>query len=107
MNKSKKPNKKAKNMMYTQKQHCIPAGIQNMEGLVKLIEEKLRPIRYAIITHDKEIDKNSQPKEPDLHIMLSFENARSLNHIAKILGDEPQYLQAWTGDANRTMAMLI
>ncbi len=107
MIKSKKPNKKAKNMMYAQKVQHLPEEIQNMADLIQLIENKLRPKRYAIITHDKDVDKNGNPKEPDLHIMLSFDNARSLSHVAKILGDKPQYVEAWVGDANNGYAYLI
>lgn len=107
MIKSKKPNKKAKNMMYAQKVQHLPEEIQNMADLIQLIENKLRPKRYAIITHDKDVDKNGNPKEPDLHIMLSFDNARSLAHVAKILGDKPQYVEAWVGDANNGYAYLI
>lgn len=107
MSKSKKPSKKAKNMMYAQQLQHLPAGIQNRDDLVNLIESKLRPKRYAIIVHDKDTDKTGQSKTPDLHIMLSFDNARSLNHVAKILGDKPQYVQAWTGDANNGYAYLI
>ena len=94
-------------MMYTQQLQHLPAGIKNMTDLVNLIESKLRPKRYAIITHDKEKDKNGNPKEPDLHIMLSFDNARSLNSVAKILGDKPQYVEAWVGDANNGYAYLV
>ena len=107
MTKSKKPNKKAKNMMYTQQVQHLPAGIQNHDDLVNLIESKLRPRRYAIIVHDKDTDKTGQPKTPDLHIMLSFDNARSLNSVAKILGDKPQYVEAWVGDANNGYAYLV
>ena len=108
MNKRKnQTGKKAKNLMYTQQLQHLPAGIQNHDDLVNLIESKLRPRRYAIIVHDKDTDKTGQPKTPDLHIMLSFDNARSLNSVAKILGDKPQYVEAWVGNANNGYAYLV
>lgn len=107
MTENKKPNKKAKNMMYAQQVQHLPEGIQNMADLIQLIENKLRPDRYAIVTHDKDTDKNGNLKEPDLHIMLSFRNARSLSNVAKILGDKPQYVQAWSGDAKNGYAYLV
>lgn len=108
MNKRKNQvSKKAKNMMYAQQVQHLPTEIKNMADLVNLIESKLRPKRYAIIVHDKDTDKTGQPKTPDLHIMLSFDNARSLANVAKILGDKPQYVEAWVGDANNGYAYLV
>lgn len=39
--------------------------------------------------------------------MLSFENARSINSVAKLLGDKAQYIEAWKGDSNNGYAYLI
>lgn len=107
MTKSKKP-LKYKNMMYAQQVQHLPEGIRDRNALVNLIDEKLKPEKYAIIVHDKEVDKKTgQPKEPDLHIMMSFKNARSLNRVAKILGDGPERLQKWNDKATNGYAYLI
>lgn len=57
--------------------------------------------------HDRELDEHGQPKEPDIHAMMSFVNARYCSAVAKKLGDKPQYVQAWTGNANNGYAYLV
>ncbi len=103
---SKSP--KCKNMMYAQKLSHLPNGIKGRDDLEAVVEDKLKPQKYAIIVHDKETDKkNGQPKEPDIHIMLCFKNARYVDAVAKILGDKPQYIQAWNESANNGFSYLI
>lgn len=105
MNKSKTPSvKKSKNMMYEQQLAHLPAKTQ--ENLIDLIG-KLKPKRYALILHDKDIDDKGQPVEPHIHTMLSFDNARSINSVAKLLGDKAQYIEAWNGNSNNGYAYLI
>lgn len=105
MSESKTP--KAKNLMYAQQLQYLPQGIKTKEDLAELIETKLNPTRYAVIVHDQEIDDQGQPKEPDIHAMMSFENARHCSAVAKKLGDKPQYVQVWSGDANNGYAYLV
>lgn len=105
MNKSKIPSaKKSKNMMYEQQLAHLPA--KTLENLVDLIA-KLKPKRYALILHDKDIDDKGQPVKPHIHTMLSFDNARSINSVAKLLGDKAQYIEAWNGNSNNGYAYLI
>lgn len=105
MSENKTP--KAKNLMYAQQLRHLPQGIRTAEDLAELIETKLNPVRYAVIIHDQETDDQGQPKEPDIHAMMSFENARYCSAIAKKLGDKPQYVQAWEGSANNGYAYLV
>lgn len=105
MNGNKTP--KVKNMMYTQQVSHLPSGIQTPEDLEALIAKRLRPKRYAIIMHDQDTDDKGQPVEAHVHAMLSFENARYLSAVAKKLGDQPQYLARWDGDANNGYAYLV
>lgn len=105
MNKSKTPSvKKSKNMMYEQQLAHLPAKTQ--ENLIDLIG-KLKPKRYALILHDKDVNEKGQQVEPHIHVMLSFDNARSINSVAKLLGDKAQYIEAWKGDSNNGYAYLI
>lgn len=105
MNKSKAPSvKKSKNMMYEQQLAHLPAKTQ--ENLIDLIG-KLKPKRYALILHDKDVNEKGQQVEPHIHVMLSFDNARSINSVAKLLGDKAQYIEAWKGDSNNGYAYLI
>lgn len=106
---TKAPSKRPRynNMMYTQKLSHLPKGITGKDDFVVILEDKIKPARYGIIIHDKEVDENGQPKEPDIHIMLCFTNARSINAVAKKLGDKPQYIQAWDESANNGFSYLI
>lgn len=98
---------KCKNMMYAQKWSHRPSGIESAKDLADRIEAKLHPVRYAVIVHDKETDKDGNPKEADIHAMLCFSNARYLDAIAKKLGDEAQYIEKWDGDANNGFSYLL
>ena len=73
---SKQPTLCVKNMMYTQQINHL--SVRTMEELIELIERKLRPKRYAAILHDKDTDEKGKPAEDHIHLMLSFENARSI-----------------------------
>ena len=98
------PNK-AKNMMYVQQLRHLPA--KTLKELETIIREQVRPVKYAMVLHDKETDANGTPKEPDVHVMMTFENGRSVNNIAKILGDKPQYIQAWGQNEENGYAYLV
>lgn len=98
---------KAKNMMYVQQLQHLPDKIKDKADLINVIENDLRPARYALIVHDKDIDKHGQPEKPGVHVMMSFDNARYISATAKKLGDKPQYVEAWQGDANNGYAYLV
>lgn len=97
-------NNSYKNVMYEQQVKHLPA--QTIDNLVDLIENKLKPKMYGVVLHDKDIDEQGQPTEPHVHAMLCFDNARSLNSVAKQLGDKPQYIEAWRGNKNNGFAYL-
>lgn len=98
---------RVRHMMYEQQLAHLPAHIDSMDKLIDFIEKNLKPEKYAAILHDKDMDEKGQPAEPHIHAMLSFENARSINSVAKILGDKPQYIEAWKGEAKNGYAYLI
>ena len=95
---------RAKNMMYEQQLLYLPA--KTMDNLVDQIKNTLKPKKYAVILHEKDIDDNGMPKAPHIHAMMSFDNARSLASVAKQLGDKPQYIEAWSGNSNNGYAYL-
>lgn len=68
--------------------------------------ESLNPKRYAIALHDQDTDDFGKPVRDHWHAMMSFKNARSAQAIAKALGEPPQYVQAWRGDARNGYAYL-
>ena len=91
--------------MYEQQIEHLPT--KDVDNLVKTIEEKLDCKRYAVILHDKDTDDKGNLVKEHIQSMLSFENARSINRIAKLLGDKPQQITMWEGNANNGYAYLI
>lgn len=98
---------RARHFMYEQQLAHLPAHIDSMDKLIDFIDKNLKPEKYAAILHDKDMDEKGQPAEPHIHAMLSFENARGVSGVAKILGDKPQYIEAWKGEAKNGYAYLI
>lgn len=98
-------NVRVKNMMYVQQLAHLP--VNTADGIFDLVEKKLNPKKYALIVHDKDIDDKGQPESPHVHVMMCFDNARSINNVAKQLGDKPQYIEAWKGKAENGFAYLI
>ena len=97
---------KYKNMMYTQQMEHLP--FRTREELEERIKTKLAPKKYVISeVHDKDIDEDGNPVKEHIHVMLCFQNARSLKNVASILGDKPQYLEKWDERANNGFAYLI
>lgn len=95
---------RSKNMMYTQQIRHLPAG--TIEQLTARLEE-MAPKKYALIVHDKDVGEQGEPVEDHVHVMLSFENARSVNSIAKELGDKPQFIEMWKGKAENGYSYLV
>lgn len=98
---------RCKNMMYVQQVQHLPTKIADKDKLIAVIENELRPQRYAIILHDKDTNEDGTPEAPGYHVMLCFENARSITATAKRLHDKPQYITKWDGDVNNGFSYLI
>lgn len=96
---------RGRNLMYTQRLDSLPRG--STDALESLIKRDLRPENYVVVIHDREVGKNGQPKEPHVHVFMSFKNARSVNAIAKKLGDKPQYVTVLWGDVIDVYAYLF
>ena len=84
-----------KNMMYTQQVKYSP--FRTTQEAYDYCNKVLKPKKLAVILHDKDIDDKGEPVEPHFHIMMSFENERSVNNVAKLIGDKPQYIEFYTG----------
>lgn len=94
---------RAKAAMYVQDlAHAPFTGMQDLEGRVKSLDPK----RYGIILHDQDTDDQGRPVRDHVHAMMQFTNARSVNSLAKGLGDAPQTVEAWRGDSRNGFAYL-
>lgn len=97
--------KKYQHMMYVQKIDHLP--VKDTATLKAVIEQRVKPEKFAMITHDKEVDQQGNPTTPDVHVMLSFRNARYVSAVSKVLGDQPQYIEAWDGSHDNGYAYLV
>lgn len=95
---------RCKNMMYTQQIEHLPTV--DIEHLRKRLDE-IALKKYALILHDSDINERGEPVKDHVHVILSFENARSINSVAKELGDKPQYIKMWKGRVENGYSYLI
>lgn len=100
--------KKCRNFMYEQQVSHLPNNM-TVDELYEYIEENLKPKRMALIVHDKDTkDDNVTPAEAHVHIMLQFDNARSVCQVAKDIGeDKPQQLVIWRGSIETGFSYLL
>lgn len=102
--KATSPRLRSYNMMYVQQMDKLPA--QTLDKLEELIKDRLKPKEWAYIVHNKDTDGQGQPIIPHVHVMLCFDNARSLSNVAKLLGDRPQYIEKWDDRPNNGFSYL-
>lgn len=74
---------------------------------IEAILTTLSPKSWAYIIHDK--DKNNQTEivKPHVHLVLEFENARSLSAIAKETDEPLQCFEVWKGNVRNAYSYLI
>lgn len=101
MSKTKKV-PRSRGMMYTQQVQHSPYKI--IDDLKIAIETKVKPKRYAIIKHDKDIDDKGNPEGEHWQVMLEFDNPRYVTSIAKLLGDKPQSVHVWNNKISNGFA---
>lgn len=99
--------KKAKSMMITQQVEYLPSDMKTTDECFTTIMNKLEPSKCAVILHDKDVDDDGKAKAPHVHAMISFDNARSLQNVARLLGIEPQYIEQWKGESLNGYSYLI
>lgn len=94
-------------MMLTQQIEYLPSNMKTVNECFTTIMNKLEPSKCAVILHDKDLDNDGNAKTPHIHAMVTFENARSLNNVAHILGIESQYIEQWKGESLNGYSYLI
>ena len=101
---------RAVNVMYEQQLRHLPPTIKRktLNSIIKRLTERLKPEKIAGIIHDKDINDKGEPIEKHVHVVLQFQNARSLENLARLL-KEPQVsaFQKWHGNVNNAYSYLI
>lgn len=98
------PALRSRAFMYTQQ--IKYSNYKDIDDLYKAINKKLKPKEFAVVCHDQDTDDKGKKVEEHLHAMLAFSNARSLNHIAKLLGEKPQAFEIWNDKTANGFAYL-
>lgn len=68
---------------------------------------KLNPKKFGVILHDKEQDENGNIEPPGYHAMITFDNACSVNNLAKQLGIPPQNIEVWDKGINNGFSYML
>lgn len=96
--------------MYQQQLSHLPSSIKRktLNSIVKTLVERLEPLKIAAIIHDKDVNEEGDSIEKHVHVVLQFENQRSLERLAKVL-NEPQIssFQQWRGNVNNAYSYLV
>lgn len=105
--KKAKRSPRSRNMMYEQQFAHLPSHVTNLDDLYQLIGDVLEPERFAVVLHDKDVNKEGEPVEPHFHAFMSFRNPRSCSGVAKQLGDKPQTVAVWDDRPHNGFCYLI
>lgn len=101
-------NGKNRNIMYVQQLAYLPGDDKTLDAVAERIEKCVKPEKYAIILHDKDLANDDDCTEPHIHAMMTFKHARHLSKISKELDEKnTQPLRLWKGNANNGYAYLI
>lgn len=96
---------RAKNMMYEQQISHLPQKMNTVDAVCETVG-KMAPKRFALAIHDHDISDDGNPAEAHLHVMMSFENARSIPSVAKTLHEQAQQITMWGGQSDEGFAYL-
>lgn len=66
-----------------------------------------KPAQIAVILHDKDTDEEGNIIKPHLHVMMRFDNARSIDKVAEELLQPAQTIEAWNDNYNNGFSYLI
>lgn len=96
---------KCRNMMYEQQLAYLP--YPDVDKLYKAIEDKVDPQRFALAVHDKDTDDKGNPVTSHVHVMMEFDNPRSIKRIAGLIGDKEQQIAKWNNNSDNGFAYLV
>ncbi len=95
--------KKYRQFMFVQQIRYLGYNLKKLAEHIDMI----KPLEFAYIVHDKDLNEVGDLVEPHLHLALRFENPVSLKRLAESLETEPQYIAQWKGSANNLYSYLV
>lgn len=94
---------RARQFMYVQDLIHLKVKSQELPNIL----DSSGAIEWAYINHNHDQDENGEPIREHYHIVLKYEHPQTITSIAKMLHDEPQYVQIWHGRINNAYSYLI
>lgn len=89
-------------MQYWQYMDC-----KTIDDIISRIQKLTYIKRWAIITHDKDLLPDGQPKPAHFHCVLTFSNATTIKSIADCVGVEMQYIEKIRTTTKSAMLYLV
>ncbi|MCT6890217.1 MAG: Rep family protein, partial [Lactobacillus sp.] len=77
------------------------------ESELSKILGKSGALEWAYINHNKDVDNRGQPIRAHYHVILKYENPLTIDSVASLFQDNPQYVQVWRGRINNAYSYLI
>lgn len=93
--------------MFVQQIDKLPLPHKNLAENTDYMAKRLKPTKYAGIIHDKDTNDKGSPAESHVHIVMQFQNARSLHNLAKLTKQPIQQFEKWNGDVNNAYSYIL
>ena len=95
--------KRSRTFMYTQQLQHLP--FQDVAAFQSRLEN-INVAEYAFIIHDQDT-VDGHPVTSHIHAVLRYQNARSVDSVAKQVSDKAQYIEIWNGNYANAYAYLV
>lgn len=97
-------------IMFQQQIKYLKLTLDEIDAKLKQLHATHKGIRYAYITHDQDVDKNTNEKvEPHIHAMVQLGVGQrwTLSKWAEFFDEPVSTIQAWRGYYNTGVAYLV
>lgn len=69
---------------------------------------KTKPLEWAFIVHDKDLDEDGKSVKPHIHLVLKYKNPQTVNSIARMLGlKDEQQVGFWDQRINNAYSYIL
>lgn len=96
-------NIRARQWIYVQYFDYLPIEVNDISQILSKDNCK----EWAYIVHDKDHQDNGNLIKPHIHVLIKYDNPKTVDHLAKIFLDKPQFFEVWNGRINNGYSYLI
>lgn len=90
------PVKRSSVLMYEQQVKYLPLSLERLREQIEILERRKGLLRWALIKHDKDTDKEGELVAPHYHVVLQFRKRVTVDLVAKRFKDKPQQFEIMT-----------